>query len=354
MSKASGTEKSVVLAGDIGGTKTRLAAFALKNGLRKPVAEDVFESMKYRDFETIVREFVSRNAIMPGFASFGVAGPVMAGKAEITNLPWVIDEASLGLSFDFTAVRLLNDVAALAYSVPVLGRSDLQVLNRGHPDSCGTVAVVAPGTGLGEAYLAPDDAGFRVHASEGGHADFAPANDLEIGLLSRLMSRFGHVSCERVCSGMGIANIYAYLRDSGYGGNHKQHAGGIDGADNPVPGIVQAALDAEKPCPLCRKTVETFVSVLGAEAGNLCLKVMAMGGVYLGGGIPPRIVEILKNGIFMDAFTGKGRMSGLMARVPVYVIMNSRAGLLGAAHYAMKMQGKNAGSADMNLNSRKG
>ncbi|MFW6334866.1 MAG: glucokinase [Desulfosalsimonas sp.] len=175
MSKASGTEKSVVLAGDMGGTKTRLAAFALKNGLRKPVAEDIFQSRKYRDFEIIVREFVSRNAVMPGFASFGVAG-----------------------------VRLLNDLAALAYSVPVLGRSDLQVLNRGHPDSCGTVAVVAPGTGLGEAYLAPDGAGFRVHGSEGGHADFAPANDLEIGLLSRLMSRFGRVSCERVCPGQRI------------------------------------------------------------------------------------------------------------------------------------------------------
>lgn len=229
-----------------------------------------------------------------------LAGDI-GGRVKTTNLPWVIDEAP--------------------------------------------IAVLAPGTGLGEAYLARDDSGFRGYASEGGHADFAPANDLEIGLLCRLMNRFGHVSYERVCSGPGIVNIYYYLRDSGYAKEQANLAGNIAGAYDPAPFIVQAAMDTEQACPLCLKTIETFVSILGAEAGNLCLKVMAMGGVYMGGGILPRIVEILENETFKNSFANKGRMSEFLARVPVCVIMNSRAGLLGAAHHAMVVQGKTVSSA---------
>jgi len=201
----------------------------------------------------------------------------------------------------------------------------------GQPVFGGALAVVAPGTGLGEAYLIWDGAKYLAFPSEGGHADFAPTTALEAGLLSHLLDRFDHVSCERVCSGMGLANIYAYLKDAGYAEESGRVAGELAFAHDPAPVVVKAALDETRPCRLCRAALDMFVSILGAEAGNMCLKVMATGGVYLGGGIPARILPALEQKGFIKSFRRKGRMSKLMDRIPVHVIMNPKAALLGAA-----------------------
>jgi glucokinase len=326
---------TTVLAGDIGGTKTNLAIFSSEAGLDAPLAEATYPSRDYPSLEALVQEFLSRERIEVDRASLGVAGPVINGQARITNLPWVMDEAHLADALGFLSVHLLNDLLAYAYALPSLNTSDLYTLNKGLPEPGGAMAIVAPGTGLGEAYLTWDGTRYRAYPSEGGHADFAPTNALEAGLLHHLQNRFDHVSYERVCSGSGLPNIYAYLKDSGHAEEPKWLAEQLVAVHDPAPVIVKAALDENRPCSLCRATVDLFVSILGAEAGNTALKVMASGGVYLGGGIPPRIVSALQKGSFMDAFRRKGRMSGLMERIPVHVIMNPKAALLGAACHGM-------------------
>jgi len=320
-----------ILAGDIGGTKTNLAVYRRDWGPGEPVAEATFPSGKYSGLEVMVREFLLQVEEKVDRASFAVAGPVVNGEAKVTNLPWVMDERSLAQSLNLSSVNLLNDALAFAYAVPFLGKDDLYTLERGRPDPGGALAVVAPGTGLGEAYLTWDGPKYLAFPSEGGHADFAPANALEVGLLNYLLDRFDHVSCERVCSGRGLANIYAYLKEAGYAEEPGWLAGELGSAIDPVPLIVKAALDETRPCSLCRATLDIFVSVLGAEAGNMCLKVMATGGVYLAGGIPARILPALDQKEFMNSFRNKGRMSKLMERTPVHVVMNPKAALLGAA-----------------------
>lgn len=340
------TERKTIalLAGDIGGTKTNLAIFTSAAGLRAPLAEATFPSGDYPSLEVLVREFFSRARKTVDRASFGVAGPVVNGQARITNLPWIMDEANLAKALDLSSVYLLNDLLAFAHAVPFLTEKDLRVLNKGRAVSGGAMAVVAPGTGLGEAYLTWDGTKYRAHASEGGHADFAPANALEAGLLQYLLERFEHVSCERVCSGSGLVNIYAYLKDSGYAKEPDWLAEQLVPAHDRAPVIVKAAFDEDRPCSLCQATLSMFVSILGAEAGNMALKVMASGGVYLGGGIPPRILSALENGPFMEAFRGKGRMSKLMEEIPVHVILNPKVALLGAACHGMATYCKIDGS----------
>jgi glucokinase len=327
----------MLLAGDIGGTKTNLAVFSAETGLRAPLAEATFPSADYPSLEALVREFLDQVDLKVDRASFGVAGPVAAGRAEITNLPWVMDGTQLQEVLNLSSVRLLNDLAAIAHAVPFLEPDDLHTLNVGQPVPAGTMAVIAPGTGLGEAFLTWGGSRYRPHASEGGHTDFAPTNPLEVELLRYLQDRFGHVSCERVCSGRGLPNIYAYLKDSGYADEPAWLAEQLAAADDPTPVIVNTALDEEKPCELCVATLNTFVSILGAEAGNLALKVLASGGVYLGGGIPPRILPALEQGRFMEAFQRKGRMSDLLARMPVHVILNPKVALLGAACHGLEL-----------------
>jgi glucokinase len=261
---------------------------------------------------------------------------VAAGRAEITNLPWVMDETQLQEALNLSAVRLLNDLASIAHAVPFLEPDDLHTLNEGQPVPDGAIAIVAPGTGLGEAYLTWDGSRYRPHASEGGHTDFAPNNPLEVELLRDLQDRFEHVSYERVCSGRGVPNIYVHFKDSGYAEEPSWLAEQLAEADDPTPVIVNAALDGEKPCELCVATLNTFVSILGAEAGNLALKVLASGGVYLGGGIPPRILPALEDEQFMEAFRRKERMSDLLADMPVHVILNPKIALLGAACHGLE------------------
>jgi glucokinase len=324
----------VLLAGDVGGTKTCLAVISPESGPRVLLAETTLSSGDYPNLETLVGEFLSKVDFEISRASFGVAGPVVAGRAKITNLPWEMSEEYLQGALGFP-VRLLNDLEAIACAVPFLEPGDLHTLNEGEPASEGAIAVIAPGTGLGEAYLSWDGSRYRAYASEGGHADFAPNNALEIEMLRYLQERFGHVSYERVCSGQGIANIYAFLKDSGYE-EPAWLAERLAAVNDPTPVIVEAALGKE-PCDTCTTALAVFASCLGAEAGNMALKVLATGGVYLGGGIPPRIVSVLGQPRFMEAFYHKGRLSDLMARMPVHVILNPWAALLGAACHSLEL-----------------
>ena len=321
----------MLLAGDIGGTKTNVAIYSPEKGVQEPLAEATFHSADYASLESLVRDFLSRTDVNVKSASFGVAGPVVRGRTSTTNLPWVIDEKQLRNSFDLASVRLMNDLEAVANAVPSLQTSDLHTLNKGKPIAEGAIAVIAPGTGLGEAFLTWDGTRYRAHATEGGHADFAPSNPLEIGLIHFLQNQFGHVSYEHVCSGSGIPNIYEYLKKNSNHGEPSWLAQKLQAVDDPTPVIVNTALHPEKACELCKATLETFISILAAEAGNLALKVLATGGVYLGGGIPLRILEALKQGAFMETFRRKGRMSDLLRRIPVHVILNPKTALIGAA-----------------------
>jgi len=327
----------MLLAGDIGGTKTHLAIFSPETGPRTPLAEDTFPSARFPSLEALASEFLAQVDLKPERASFGVAGPVLAGRATITNLPWVMHESHLEAALGLSSVHLLNDLIAIASAVPWLEPDDVYTLNEGQPTPGGAIAVIAPGTGLGEAFLTWDGSRYRPHPSEGGHTDFAPNNLLETDLLRYLLERFGHVSYERVCSGRGLPNIYAFLRDSGYAEEPEWLAEQLAEVDDPNPIIVKAALDETKQCELCIATLNTFVSILGTEAGNMALNLMATGGVYLAGGIPPRILPALDGEQFLSDFQAKGRMSDLMARIPVHVILNHKVALLGAACHGLEL-----------------
>lgn len=327
----------MLLAGDIGGTKTKLAIFSQEGGWRVPIVEETFPSANYSGLEVLVRAFLARHDFQIERASFGVAGPVIEGEATITNLPWVMEEGQLAQELHIPTVKLLNDLESIAYAVPCLEASDLDTINAGQPVPNGTLAVIAPGTGLGEAYLTWNGTAYQAHNSEGGHADFAPGNLFELELLRYMMQRFPHVSYERVCSGKGIPNIYAYLKDSGYAEEPSWLAERLAATADRTPVIINAALDSGTHCELCTATLDTFVAILGAEAGNLMLKVLANGGVYVGGGIPPRILPYLHEERFMQAFQHKGRFTAIMAEVPVHVILNPDIALLGAASYGFGM-----------------
>jgi glucokinase len=329
----------MLLAGDVGGTKTNLAIFSSEAGWRAPVAEATFPSAQYPGLEAVVQEFLKQRNFSIDHASFGVAGPVVAGSATITNLPWMMDEKQLQKELDIPSVRLLNDLDAIAHAIPFLEPQDLHTLNEGQPISKGAIAVIAPGTGLGEGFLTWDGSRYRAHTSEGGHADFAPTNTSQIELLRYLLARFPHVSFERVCSGKGMPNIYSYLKDTGYAEEPQWLAEQLVAAQDRTPIIVNNALDKEKATKLCVGTLNTFVSILGAEAGNLALKVLATGGVYLGGGIPPRILSFLQDGRFMQAFTHKGRLTEMLTRMPVHIILNPKIALLGAARQGFEQRG---------------
>jgi glucokinase len=327
---------AIFIAGDIGGTNTRFGIFSREKGVRSPLVAADFRSREFPEFITIVREFLKDVNVRPDAACFGVAGPVMKGVANITNLPWVIDEKKLGKELCIPFVRLLNDIEALAHAVPFLEPSDLHTLNAGRPVSGGSIAVVAPGTGLGEAFLTWDETRYRGHPSEGGHVDFAPGDDLEMELLIYLQEKLGHVSYESVCSGPGILNIYCFLREKCYAEEPSWLSRRVAGKSDPVPVIIECALDRDYRSHLCVMTLELFASILGAEAGNMALKVMATNGVYLGGGIPRRILPFLENGRFMKSFRNKGRMSDLVSQTPVFVILNPRIALVGAAGYGFE------------------
>lgn len=327
----------MLLAGDIGGTKTNLAVFAPEVGLHDPVAEATFPSRRYASLEALVADFwkqIDRPPIER--AVFGVAGPVVQGRAEVTNLPWLLEEGALRYALGVEAVYLLNDLQSIASAVPVLEAGDVHTLHAGKPVPGSAIGVIAPGTGLGEAFLTWDGTHYLAHPSEGGHTSFAPADEEQIEMLRFLIKRFHHVSYERVCSGIGIPNIYAFYKETGRYPEPAWLTEAISKAEDITPLVVQNALSEER-CEICVRTLEMFVSVLGAEASNLALKVLATGGIYLGGGIPPRILPALSDGQFMDAFLDKGRFADLLQNVPVHVILNPKVALMGAASYGLIM-----------------
>lgn len=320
----------MLLAGDIGGTKTELAIFSAEGGPRAPLALAEFRSADYPNLVAIVRAFLAETAMPVDRACFAIAGPVVRGRVHATNLPWVLEETALARELGLQSVRLLNDLEALARAVPHLQPEDVHTLNRGERVAGGAIAVIAPGTGLGEAFLTWDGSHHVAHASEGGHTDFAPTDELQMGLLRYMRRQYDHVSYEHVCSGIGIPNIYDYLRDRGQVTELPEMARRLAEAEDRTQLICEAALRPDAPDALSRETLDTFLSILGAEAGNLALKVLATGGVYVGGGIPIHVAAALDNGRFMTAFARKGRFAEMLSRTPVHAIVR-QAALIGAA-----------------------
>ena len=320
----------MILAGDIGGTNARLAYFQPQNGHLRLISERVFPSREYSELGEIVSKFLDDSVTRPEVACFGIAGPVQNGRVEASNLPWIIEQARLAKQIQLPATWLINDLEASAWGIGGLEAEDLVSLNRVAP-SVGNQAVIAPGTGLGEAGLFWNGSQHEVFACEGGHADFAPQGELQIELLRFLARRYEHVSYERVLSGPGLVNVYEFLRDKGCADEPAGFAGQLAQGDA-AAAISQAALNGIN--SLAEQALDLWISVYGAEAGNLALKAMATGGIFLGGGISPKILSKLTGPIFMRAFLNKGRLRPLLESIAVQVITNDKAGLLGAARCA--------------------
>jgi len=324
----------MILAGDIGGTKTVIGLFEEAGNRLHAIREETFPSQSYGSLEAILDQFMRPGSRPPLHAAcFGVAGPVIEGKSKATNLPWELDERRLAEALRVPRVKLLNDLEAAAYGMLHLDPTDLCVMQPGSPRK-GNIAVIAAGTGLGEAILYWDGKCYHPIATEGGHADFAPRSDLEIDLLHYLQKEFGHVSYERVLSGPGLFNIYRFLRDSGIAPEPEWLRTRI--AEND-PGAMISEIGLTGDDPLCTKALDLFASIYGAEAGNLALKALAIGGVYVGGGIAPKILPRLKESTFLHAFSNKGRFAELLRSIEVKVALNLRAPLIGAAHYGLML-----------------
>lgn len=323
----------IILAGDVGGTKTRLGLFSVSKGRSRLLLEKTFHSQYYKALESILKEFLEGQKKIAS-ACFGVAGPVIHGRTKATNLPWRITTKSLQRELGLRKVKLINDLVANAYGISSLRKSDFQTLNVGEKRK-GNAALISAGTGLGEAILFWDGRSHIPSPSEGGHAEFAPRNRLEIELLQYLMDRFGHVSYERILSGTGLYHIYQFLRDSKRFGREPKWLSKKMKQEDPAAVISEMA--QKKKNRLCAMALDLFTSIYGAAAGNLALQVMAVGGLYVGGGIAPKIIWKLKGRTFMEAFKNKGRLSGVLAHIPVKVILNDKTTLLGAASYTMKL-----------------
>lgn len=329
-------EGQVLLAGDIGGTKTLLAVYRPEDGPRNPLHQATFPSRDFLSLDDLVATFLRDHPWRIGRASFGIAGPVVAGRVEATNLPWVIEERIMSERLQ-APVRLLNDLLAIAHAVPHLTRDDVETINSGKIAEGGPRAVVAPGTGLGEAFLIWSQGRYLPFASEGGHADFAPNSPLEEELLRYLRPHYGHVSYERVCSGRAIPDLYRFLKETGRYPEPAWLAAELNQEADPTRVIVKAGVEGRS--AICRATLGLFADILAAEAGNLALKVLATGGVYLGGGLPPRLLRFIKQDAFRAAFLNKGRLSGLLAKVPVYLIRHPEVALFGAACHGLEAEG---------------
>lgn len=320
----------MILAGDIGGTNARLAYFQPQNGHLRLVSERTFPSREHSELGEIVNQFLDESGKRPEAACFGIAGPVRNGRVETSNLPWVIEQSRLAKQIHLPTM-LINDLEASAWGIGALENSDLVALNRVTGPAVGNQGVIAPGTGLGEAGLFWDGSRHHVFACEGGHTDFGPQGDLQIELVRFLQARFGHVSYERVLSGPGLVNVYEFLRDTGCAKESAEFATALKKGD-PAAAISRAALDGTQ--PLAEKALDLWIEVYGAEAANLALKVMATGGLFLAGGISPKILAKLKGPLFMKHFVEKGRLRPLLESIPVQVVTNEKTGLLGAARCA--------------------
>jgi glucokinase len=325
----------MLLAGDIGGTKTDLAIFSVESGPHSPLAQTQAHSADYPSLQALVTEFLDKVKTPVERACFDVAGPVINGQVKVTNLPWIMNEASLAKDLNLKSVRLINDLEAVARAIPMLRPNDVRTLNSGQPIPRAPIGVIAPGTGMGESFLTWSVSKYMAHGSEGGHSDFAPNDERQIGLLRYLLKRFDHVSVERVCSGIGITNIHEYLRDIEGIPENPEVARLIASSKDPNAVIFDAAMSRENRCGLCAATVDTFISILASEAANMALKVLATAGIYLAGGIPLHILKAFDGPRFMESFKRKGRFAELMSRIPVHIIL-IRAAIVGAAVYGLE------------------
>ena len=329
MENEAGVNRNMLLAGDIGGTKTLLGVFDPAPARPRPVAVHSFATLEYADLPAIVHAFLAMDetrGVEIDRATFGVAGPVIGDSAELTNVPWRVDAVRVGRVFGIGRVRLLNDLQAMAYSIPVLHDEETHVLQRGEALRGGNIALIAAGTGLGEALLHNVDGRWIPSASEAGHSDFAARTEREIVLLRALTARYGRAEIERVLSGRGISNIHRVVHD-------RPCAAGIDPDDPESPAAISTAA-LERRCAACVAALDLFVEAYGAEAGNLALRSVATGGVFVGGGIAPKILPAFDSGSFMTAFRAKTPLESMLAAMPVKVILNAEAGLLGAAVFA--------------------
>lgn len=329
----------MILAGDIGGTKTVLGLFDETDAELRLVRDGTFPSKEHASLEEIAVKFLAEG-VSPQLRAgcFGVAGAVIEGKSKTTNLPWQLDELELAKAINAPRVKLLNDLEAAAYGMLFLRDDELCPLN---PDALprrkGNVAVIAAGTGLGEGMLFWDGHKYHPLASEGGHCDFAPQTDEEIELFRWLKDKFGHVSYERILSGPGFYNVFSFLRETGRYPESAALKESLAAGGDPNVAITRLGVFGDD--ALCSAAIDLFCSIYGAEAGNLALKCVAVGGVFVGGGIAPKLgAAVLKRGNFLNAFMNKGRFTSLMKSLEVNVALNPRAPLIGAAHYAKGMQ----------------
>jgi glucokinase len=321
----------MILAGDVGGTKVDLGLYDFTNGKLKPTRDKVYKARDYTGLEVIVKEFLGADKVTA--ACFGVPGPVRDGRLRLTNLPWTLDSRELSAGLDIQHVFLINDLEANGYGVAELAPDQIYTLSEGDASQIGNRALIAAGTGLGEGLLIWNGHKHIPYPSEGGHTDYAPRNEDEIDLLRFLKEKYnGRVSFERVVAGMGLTSIYEFLREVRGMEEPASLAKKIAEVGDPNAVITEMALSAKS--EICEKALDMFVSAYGAESGNLALKVLSVGGLYVGGGIAPRIIEKLKDGTFMKAFTEKGRLSQLLINMPVRIILEPRAAQLGAAAYA--------------------
>ena len=323
----------MILSGEIGATRTRLAAFETEGNSLQRVVEKLYMSQEHSGLSGIITDFIRTEGIPVQSACFGVAGPVKRGRSKISNLPWTIDARELAKQLKLNTVGLINDLEAYAYGIDALDSKDFVTLNEGSGDEEGNRAVISARTGLGMAGLYWD--GFRHHpfACEGGHADFAPRNGLGMELLTYLQKKYGRVSCERILSGPGIKNIYDFLRDAKKLDEPQWLREQMAAATDAPALISQLALEGK--AAICDQTLSLFVSIYGAETGNCALNFLSTGGVFLGGSIAAKIVPKMKDPIFMQSFLDKGRMEQLLKEMPVKIVLNDDSGIIGAARYTL-------------------
>ena len=321
----------MILAGDVGGTKVHLGLYDFTEGKLKCSRDKQYPAKDYSGLEEIVKEFLGGDTATA--ACFGVPGPVRNGRLRLTNLPWTLDSRELSAGLDIQHVFLINDLEANGYGVAELAPDQIYTLSEGDASQIGNRALIAAGTGLGEGLLIWNGRTHIPYPSEGGHTDYAPRNEDEIDLLRYLKEKYnGRVSFERVVAGMGLTSIYEFLREVRGMEEPAWLTAKLAAVGDPNSVITEMALTAKS--EICEKALDMFVSAYGAESGNLALKVLSVGGLYVGGGIAPRIIEKLKDGTFMKAFTDKGRLSQLLIHMPVRVILESKDALLGDAAYA--------------------
>jgi glucokinase len=323
-----------ILAGDIGGTKTNLGIFTRG---KRPLLKffETYSSRECSNLESIIVLFLKKYPVDIQSACFGIAGPVHKGACRVTNLSWEVRESGIRKRFKFKHVQLINDLTATSYAIPLLTRSEIHTLNKGLAQKDGNLALIAPGTGLGEAIIVREYGDYSPVSSEGGHVDFGPNNEKEIELWRYLKKRYGHVSLERILTGQGLADIYAFLTSRGKSNDHRKILMEMKKSD-PAKVISGHAINGTSES--CKAALHMFVSILGAVAGNLALTGMTKGGVYLGGGIPSKILPKLKDGAFFSSFAHKGRFKGFLEKIPVHVILNDKAALLGAASRAFEIE----------------